>query len=238
MPLRNAALLLLTFLWIACDTQTQNTTEEKRPSGPKEGEWVSRREDGSVKTRVSYKNGLKHGKSFLYYRDGKNVQLMMPYIEGKREGTSKKYFKNGSIYAETPYKNDKLNGTRKTYYRNGQLKAAMPYHKGLPGTGLKEYYTNGNIKELPVITYQKQGQYLKLSTSPPCKEAMFYLGELHQNQYFNEYDKDLQPIYREKGNFRIDLRVYNPSYLALQDVICSCKTSQGNPLILKKRIKL
>lgn len=206
--------------------------------GPKEGEWISRRKDGTIKTRVNYQNGLKHGISYLYYDDGKTVQLEMPYVVGARHGVSKKYFRDGSIYAETGYSEDQLNGVRTTYYRNGKVKSKLSYRNGDPGTDLVEYLQDGEVKSKPEIGYSKVGNQLMLSVEPAkrCKDIRMYIGEL--NQGFFDDKNELEEIPAQSGQFVVDLSIYSKSYLALQDIICKCESSQGNPLIVSKRIKL
>jgi hypothetical protein len=208
-----------------------------RRNGPKNGEWITRRADGSIKTRVNYKDGLKDGYSYLYYGDGKTIQLEVPYVNSKKHGVSRKYFENGRVYSETPYQEDNMHGTRKTYYRSGQLKSAIDYSVGQPSIGLLEYYQSGNLKSQPEIVYTHKGNSIVLSVdTDDCKRVSFFLGKLDQDRYLPAY-ADLEPIGGSYGQFMIDLSVFTPSYLAIQDVICECTTSQGNPLILKKRIQ-
>ena len=72
----------------------------------KNGEIRQYTKSDKLKTVVNYDNGIKHGISYLYHDDGKTVFLAMPYNQGKREGTSKKYFERGVLYASTSYSND------------------------------------------------------------------------------------------------------------------------------------
>ena len=174
----------------------------------------------------------------MYFDDGETVQLKMTYDMGDRVGTSLKYYKTGELYAETPYVADIIHGDRKIYFRNGNLKAVIPYGNGLVGTGLREFFRSGKEKELPIITYQRQSDKLILTTSEQCRETQFYIGELIDGRYFPENGIGLDPIHKQDFEFTVDLNEYSPSYLALQDVICDCKTSQGNKLIIRKRIRL
>ena len=118
----------------------------------KHGEHRQYTKDKRLKTIVNYNQGIKHGPSYLYHDDGKTVLLSMPYENGKREGVSKKYFKNGKLYASTTYKNDYLHGLRKTYYSSGQVKAELNYGYGNLGLGTKVYFLDGRLKDAPEIT--------------------------------------------------------------------------------------
>jgi len=192
--------------------------------------------DGKLKTEITYVNGTKHGKSVLYYGDGKTVQLEMTYQKGKRQGTSKKYFETGQLYAETSYEKDTIHGVRKLYNRKGQLKAEIPYGYGFPGTGLAEYLLTGKQKENPKISKHQELNRLYFSTTPQCRDQRFYVGKLIEEQFFNALDEDLELLLQDGDDFFIDLNIYTPSYLKYQDIICVCKSTQGNPMILKEGI--
>jgi len=192
--------------------------------------------DGRLKTTITYVKGIKHGKSLLYYRDGQTVQLEMPYQNGERHGISRKYYETGELYAETSYERDLLHGDRKTYYKSGKEKAIVPYKKGDPGTGLVEYLLNGKQKATLEISYYQEKNRLYVSTNQPCREQKFYLGKLIDDQFFSASSGDMTALGVDGDDSFIDMDVYTPSYLKYQDVICKCKSSQGNPLILNQRI--
>jgi hypothetical protein len=212
------------------------TKPERLANGPKNGEWITRRTNGTIKTRINYKNGIKDGISTLYHADGKSIQLAMPYVNGKRHGTSKKYFDNGQLYAETSYQNDELHGARITYYRSGKIKSRLTYYNGQPYADLEEYYLSGVQKEMPAIRHVRVGNQITLSIdSKDCKGVDFFIGRLQDDQIFPGFEA-LTLLPSDNNTVVIDLNQYTPSYLAVQDIICSCKTSQGNPLIVTKRL--
>lgn len=210
---------------------------ERVKSGPKNGEWIVRRDDGTIKTRVNYKDGIKDGLSYLFYNDGKTVQLQIPYKSGKRHGTSVKYFEDGSVYAETNYEDDVLHGVRTTHYRNGQLKSKITYRSGLAGSDLVEYYKSGNRKDSPQITYTHTGSNLIVSVDPMCDQTRFFFGGMNDDGFFDEFEAN-EELFQSDGQYLIDLKAYTPSYLKFQDLVCSCKSSQGNPVIVTTRIAL
>jgi len=219
---------------LACSPSAVPT--EQSSSGVKNGEIVTKRPDGTIKTIVNYKDGIKHGLSYLYYADGKSIQLKIPYVVGARHGISKKYYPDGALYAETPYDSDLLHGVRKTWYSNGNLKAQVPYFQGLTGTGTKEYFVSGKVKTQPLLFYVVNNNHLTITLDKPCENPRIYIGELIDDQFLATENLDV--FVPDQGEFRLNLVVYTPSYLAVQDVICTCETSQGNPLIIRKRIVL
>lgn len=233
---------VIAILWIAFIYQSlgdrlfKNEHKTYRAAPIKNGPIRTYSDNGKLKTLVNYKQGKKEGISYLYHEDGETVQLEMPYVNDERQGTSKKYYTNGNLYAATPYENDKLHGVRKTYYRNGNLKASIPYRHGYPGTGLQEYFTDGSKKELPKITHRQRGNLLYLGLSKPCKQAQYYLGKLIDNQFFDEISAQIKILPEQGGVSSIDLNVFTPSYLQYQDIICHCKSSQAHPVILVTHI--
>ncbi len=202
----------------------------------KHGEQRQYTKDKKLKTIVNYDQGIKHGISYLYHKDGKTVLLAMPYENGKRQGVSQKYFENGKLYASTSYENDLLHGPRKLFYSSGQIKAQINYGYGFPGLGTREYLTDGQLKKELFIVLKKNGSTIWLDTSEPCEKSKFYIGELIEDTFLDPMNKKVELLMDDNGKFYVDTEVYTPSYLKYQDIICSCESSQGNPLILKTRI--
>lgn len=204
----------------------------------RDGEVKHYSSSGTLKTVINYDQGVKHGMSYQFYQDGKTVLLAMPYLHGKREGVSKKYYKSGKLYAETSYQNDELNGPRKTYYQSGQLKSEVLFLNGNPGTGTTEYFTSGEPKTAYSIRTEKRGRNILLSVEPACKDALFYVGKLISDRFYDEYSEDLKVLPERSGQSYINIDIFTPSFLRYQDIICSCKSSQGNPVILKDRLDI
>ncbi|WP_420318458.1 toxin-antitoxin system YwqK family antitoxin [Ekhidna sp.] len=214
---------------------TNETTDDKEPI-VKHGEIRQFTKDNKLKTVVNYNQGIKHGTSYLYHDDGETILLAMPYVNGKREGASKKYYENGKLYAATSYKNDKLDGIRKIYYSNGKLKAKINYGFGYPGIGTKEFLLDGTAKNSISIKTRNEGDIIWLETSEPCKDQKFYIGTLIQDKFLDPVDQNIKLLMYSNGHFFIDTEVYTPSYLKYKDIICSCESTQGNPIIIKSRL--
>lgn len=236
-----ATLLLAGFLLDAVpETEKSSpiTASQERTDSIKHGEVKQYTSDGRLKTVVNYDQGVKHGRSYLFHEDGKTILLEMPYAHSKREGTSKKYYKDGSLYAETNYSNDQLDGSRTVYYSSGKVKSVVTYWKGLPGVGTREYLIDGTEKEQKSIEHYRKDKVIYLSVNPPCKRATFHIGSLEKDAFFDPINGRTKLLKEEYGAFFIDLNVYTPSYLQYQEVICRCESSQGNPIIIQKHITL
>lgn len=215
---------------------TSDPEEEVHVSKVKHGEVKQYTKDQRLKTVVNYNQGIKHGTSYLYHNDGKTILLAMPYVDGKREGVSEKFYKNGKLYASTSYKDDKLHGPRKLYYSGGQPKAIINYGFGKPGLGTREFLMTGEEKESLFITSEERDHIIWLNTSEPCEDITFYIGKLIEDTFFDPIDQNIKLLTKKNDLYFVDTKVYTPSYLEYQDIICSCESSQGNPIILKTRL--
>ena len=107
-------------------------------------------ENGNLEIEVPYKNGKREGISKNYYENG-NLWGETPYKNGVIEGVGKTYYESGKLMEETPYKNGKRDGISKDYYENGNLWGETPYKNGKIDGIAKLYYENGNM--LSEITY-------------------------------------------------------------------------------------
>jgi len=93
---------------------------------------VSHHDNGQIKSKWTYKNGIKNG----------------PYI---------RYFENGSVYGKKNYKNGESHGEYLAYRRNGQLYERRIYEDG--EMTLNEYYRkNGQIESRDIY---KNGERIK-----------------------------------------------------------------------------
>lgn len=202
----------------------------------KHGEVKQYTKDQRLKTIVNYNQGIKHGTSYLYHDDGETVLLAMPYINGKREGISEKFYENGNLYASTSYKNDKLHGPRKLFYSNNEPKAIINYGYGHVGIGTIEYLIGGEEKEAITIVTEREGSRIWLDTSSPCKNPRFYIGSLIEDTFLDPVSKNIKSLMRENNRYYVDTEVFTPSYLKYQDIVCSCESSQGNPIVLNTRL--
>jgi uncharacterized protein len=108
-----------------------------------------------------------------YWDNGKMLE-QIHYLDGKRDGSCKHWYKNGQIINEGLYKNGKMTGYWISYYENGQVESNGPYKYTESGlysrkTGVwKYYYENGKLQSESIITdgveelkfYDKDGNLL------------------------------------------------------------------------------
>jgi antitoxin component YwqK of YwqJK toxin-antitoxin module len=108
--------------------------------------------NGKTKAEVVYKDGKKNGISRSYDKEG-NLTLELPYVNDKKEGRSKKYYAGGQqVYQTTEYKENLMHGIQTKYRDNGDLMSEARYENNFPCEGIKEYYTDKTLKkEYPKI---------------------------------------------------------------------------------------
>ncbi len=145
-------LALFILVCLGCTQSPSKKNENKEDS--KDGTKVIKTtySNGKPKAEVSYKDGKKNGLSKSFDKEGK-ISLELPYINNKREGKSKKYYEGGQqLYQTTEYKDDLMNGMQIKYRENGDVLSEAQYEKNFPCLNLKEYYKDNTLKkEYPKI---------------------------------------------------------------------------------------
>ncbi len=102
--------------------------------------------NGSVKTRVFYKDGKKDGKYFEYYPNG-TLQDSYSFTAGVEDGKYIGYHPNGVIADEFEIVKGKINGVKKRYHDNGKLRFEYTIVEGEYEGPFTVYYYNGQIEE-------------------------------------------------------------------------------------------
>lgn len=98
-----------------------------------EGEFISWYDDGALKKRCSYNNGLLCGDYTEWY-DNKQIMLQASYHRGNLHGIYTKYYNNGQIATEAHYQNGEKIGKFKQYDCTGRVTDmkmyAITHHTG------------------------------------------------------------------------------------------------------------
>jgi antitoxin component YwqK of YwqJK toxin-antitoxin module len=84
---------------------------------------IKRYPSGSIKSRVTYVNNKKEGRYQIWY-DGINGELGQleiegNYVNGKVDGLSRSWYKNGFLQSDDMYKNGNLNGRSRSWHSDG-----------------------------------------------------------------------------------------------------------------------
>ena len=101
--------------------------------------WSRFNKNGSIKERIIYKNGLRHGVHETFYATGE-LNWVRNYKDGKLHGLWESFFKDGKTYILSNWNNGiELNQTRFAYFDDGQLKVRQDF-KGNKPEGLYEEF--------------------------------------------------------------------------------------------------
>lgn len=74
-----------------------SVSAKKNDSPIPDGEKLIYREDGTLKEKAYYKNGLLTGTRYKYFKDGKTVKQSTDYVNGKKSGMERYYGKLGLL---------------------------------------------------------------------------------------------------------------------------------------------
>lgn len=185
-----------------------------------QGEIISagKEKDGVIEFESFFAEGMKE-------TEGK-------FVNSKRDGIWKTYYRNGNIDEETSYKDGKLNGPVKSYYKNGSLYAEYTNTDDSFDGFYKSYQKNGNINSMGWYQMdQLQGDWFIYSSDGKISHHGYYLndkphryqlyyhpdGKLHYEECHEDgllkcitrYDTTgipIQKIILEKGNGAFTLR--------------------------------
>jgi len=86
-------------------------------------------DDGGIKERLSYRNGVLHGFQIYFYENG-SVKYAGYYLEGLKERVHESFYENGRIKSIANYHLDKLHGVFERCYENGQIRYSVNIDTG------------------------------------------------------------------------------------------------------------
>jgi antitoxin component YwqK of YwqJK toxin-antitoxin module len=128
--------------------------------------YLERDAENNIKRASLMKNSLFHGQTVFF--NGKDIEGKCYYFEdqlhgpsvffskgqilsqswfyhGKRQGKTRRFYENGSLYCIECYKDNMLHGEQKYFYLNGQIKSFLIYENGKLQKALL-YFENGKLK--------------------------------------------------------------------------------------------
>ena len=128
---------------------------KRAPASKPQSEIVKKYDEtGKLVATITMKDGKRNGITTAFYKDG-NVSVESNYVNNIKSGIEKKYYENGTVYRIRQYLNGKMNGEEKRYYRNGILMTRQTYKDNMPANDLREYYRNGNlITKYPKLVFK------------------------------------------------------------------------------------
>ena len=101
--------------------------------------------------------GFGQSETRIEYWDNGEVLSQINYLNGKRDGACRYWYKNGTLMTEGFYKNGKTKGIWMSYHENGQIESHGIYKYTESGVysrkdGIwKYYYDNGQLQSESII---------------------------------------------------------------------------------------
>ncbi len=167
--------ILIFFLYniIELNAITQDTLSINRidENGDKQGEWIIKYKNNSIKEKGVYKNNKKKGLWISYFTNG-NIKSKITYSNGIAKGYAEIYYPNGKIQEKGNWQINHWVGNYKYYYENGNTAYNWNYNNSGKREGEQEYFhkngkkmyngiwkngkTSGNLN-----IYNKEGKLIK-----------------------------------------------------------------------------
>jgi antitoxin component YwqK of YwqJK toxin-antitoxin module len=154
---------MLDSIWVFYDQAGDTTEKINYLFGKKNGYYLKYKKDPSeglyIASKELFAGDRKEGTAYFYFPGGK-IQQTILYSEGKKEGLSKEFDKNGNIITLLEYNNDFLisrerinrtdikglkQGEWKEFYPGGGIKSEKTFKDDLLHSYYKEYDNRGKL---------------------------------------------------------------------------------------------
>lgn len=227
------ALFILLFAipyWIYTQSDTLN---QKDSLGRKQSYWIVYGKDQPQKgypaegkiEEGTYKDDRKHGEWKIYFNDGSTVRIEGDFLNGRPNGSYKKYYHNGNLQEKGAFQKryyvgkwisywengnlqkdlffnekGKLDGKALYYYEEGGLEIEALFKDGVSIDTTKIYYPNGDLK----VEYFNEPYYHPISTvstdtvsiiDPCIKDSYSFPSKLNLNGFNKLYNGDNEILY-------------------------------------------
>ncbi len=157
-------------------------------------------ERGKLLAQGKY-NGQKKIGEWSYLLETKVVSTEN-YLDGQKNGISKRYYKTGELLEESNWQNDKLNGFYRSYFQDGTLRLECNYLNGLRNGKFKTVFPNGSLEMDAVYTNDARDKDWKYydETGKHVYTLKFDLGKLLNPEVQDSIDKVKSDTFKPKDN--------------------------------------
>ncbi len=129
--------------WIVAG-KNGKTDEGHYVDGKKDGKWTTKAADGTVRSIVTFVNGIPKGEATYYYPDGSLMESGIWNID-HWEGGYSQYYESGAKKCEFTYNNKgHREGEQKYYHENGKVMMEGTWTDGKITSTVSVYDENGN----------------------------------------------------------------------------------------------
>ena len=157
-------------------------------------------ERGKLIAQGKYSGQKKIGE-WTYLLDSKVVSTET-YLNGQKNGISKRFYKTGELLEESTWQNDKLNGIYRTYFQDGKAFLECNYSQGLRNGAFKTWFPNGTLELDAIYTNDARDKDWKYysESGELLYTLKFNLGKLLNPEVQDRMDKEKTDTYRSKGD--------------------------------------
>ena len=144
--------------------------------GRQEGEALSFYEDGTLRSRSHWRDGLPEGTHSEYHRTGKlreatqyrdglrvdglaetfdedgKLRTRMTYVDGQLEGELLTFYPDGAVASRSLMTKGKFNGLSTYYYRDGKVRSTINQVNDAPDGEEREYHPDGRLAGVRVYS--------------------------------------------------------------------------------------
>lgn len=157
-------------------------------------------ERGKLIARGKYDGQRKTGE-WKYLADDQVVSTET-YLNGQKNGVSKRFYKTGELLEESNWQNDQLNGIYRSYFQDGKPLLECNYQEGKRNGAFKTWFPNGALELDAAYTNEARDKDWKYfdETGKLLYTLKFDLGKLLNPEVQDSLDKAKAGIYKSKGD--------------------------------------
>ena len=169
-------------------------------------------ETSELYRETGFVNGLKHGKTVLYYKNG-GVEEERPYVNDVCEGLVKEFHENGILKNEIDYVNGILQGLWRNFGEKGELQIEMNYVNNVRDGLLKVFGENGELKSqsnwINGVSVKEEKKEVYLPSAPELEGAESKV-KYNFEKNASEFDdvKEILEFLNSDKQFRIRVDAY------------------------------
>ena len=129
-------------------------------SGKMDGVLINYYENGAIKSKIRFENGLQQGPSFFYDKEGR-LESVTNFKDSKMEGQETHYYENGKVKWIKHYLNNKLIDHDTAFWPKGQIQFISDFDQNGERMAMNYYDVNGK-RDLFCIYGKKHQAYYKV----------------------------------------------------------------------------
>lgn len=149
------------------------------------GFWVEYYDNGNIRSKGEYKNGMKTGKWEYFYYNGQ-LEQTGSYINDVPHGLWTTFCDNGNIIKKGSYLNGREDGEFVEYTCMGELLKKISFDEGLK-SGDYELHINNFIEKGQYIDDLKVGKWQTFYNDDKIREVLYFENDLENGKFTKYY---------------------------------------------------